>query len=560
MPVSRAMTGHPQLKQLLRGHRLRADLTLEALAERSGISDRTISDIERGVSMAPHRRTILAVADALQLSRLDRDVFLAAAGESRRIPGGDGRATDLAPHRVVDFTGRTGEVKAVVDRLSPTGDDPPKAVPLVIICGAPGVGKTTVAVEALAHDGARRPQMLFVQLGGLDAMPLPPLKVLQALLRQADPQHDAPTVLSTAATAWHAFTSTSPVAVLLDDAATEAQIRPVLGAGRGSAVVVTSRRSLAGLEGAGRITLGSLPATDSEELLRKIIPAQQALTGDIPELARLCDHNPLALRIAGNRLASQPQWTVEDYAERLRSEGKRLRVLVAGDLAVESAIALSYDNLDPPAQEVFRNLSLIDGPSFDATIAAAIGPGDPDATEESLDTLANLGLIAALRGNRFRIHDLLRLFAAACLRSEVPAADISARRSRLREWLLATAKAMGQRLMSDEAFADAPGATSDDARAWLMTESEHWYAAFKAAASMGAFERVIELAEALHSFAEEWSGWGHWPELYKMFGAAAASVGDPAAQTRQLHYLARAQTLAGRTEANDGAARARLAQ
>ncbi|WP_150116999.1 helix-turn-helix domain-containing protein [Arthrobacter sp. ERGS1:01] len=525
------MTGELPLQGLLRNHRRHADLTLEALAELSGVSDRAISDIERGVSTGPQRRTILALSDALNLSPSNRDAFLAAARAGRRIAGDDARVIDLAPHRLADFTGRADEVRTVLGHLA-TGDAQEPA-PMVIICGAPGVGKTTVAVEALHQWRVEETGMFFVHLGGLDAMPLSPLKVLQALLRQGAPNREVPSVLGAAASAWHELTETFPATVLLDDAFNEAQIRLVRGAGPGSVVVVTSRRSLAGIEGAGRVMLGALPASDSVELLRRIIPEPQALTGDIAELARLCDDIPLALRIAGNRLASQPQWTVEDFAERLRSEGKRLHALVAGDLGIESAFALSYDQLDPVEKEIFRNLSLIEGSSFDAALAAAIGPDLPDAAEESLDRLAALGLITALRGNRYRIPELLRLFAAARLRAEVPTQDIAARRLRLREWLLDMTATAGRQIETGEA---APNSSAEKANRWLTMEADHWYAAYKRAADMGAHTKVLELASSLRHFAEQWVIWGHWHELFSTSAAAATSLGDDQESARHQGY------------------------
>ncbi|MFK4837219.1 helix-turn-helix domain-containing protein [Microbacterium sp. ZW T2_14] len=533
------------LQELLRQHRRDADLTLEGLAERSGVSDRTISDIERGISLGPRRGTMLALADALKLHADERERFLASARAGRKPAAPDARSVDIEPHRLVDFTGRESEIRSVVAQLDPTGAAGGLTAP-VVLHGAPGVGKTSIAIEALHRCGVLAPTRLFVDLGGLDAVPLTPLQVLQALLRQLTGDPDVPKTLGEAAVAWRTAAAASAVAILLDDAANEAQIRPVLISEGQGAVVVTSRRALAGLESARRLTIGPLPRQDGIAFLRRIIPEAQAQTGDLDELARFCDDVPLALRIAGNRLATQPSWTVEDFLRRLRREERRLSALAAGDLAMESTFALSYEHLSGPTRTLFRRLSLVDGPSFDARLASAVGDLDVDEAEDLLDGLAALGLVETLRGDRYRLHDLLRLYAASRLRAEETADAISAERRRLRDWLLATALTAGSRF--EPRPPDAPPvdgrltfSSNDDARAWLITEAEHWFSAYQAAGARGDHAMVLTVADALHWFSDLWRAWGRWHEVFATSAAAAAALDDPAQQARHLGYLAWAQ-------------------
>ena len=541
-----ASTNTPRpLRELLREHRRDADLTLEGLAERSGVSDRTISDIERGISLGPQRRTMLALADALALQGTERDRFLASARAGRKNAAPAARAVDIEPHRLTDFTGRESEIVGVVAHLAPSGADDEPAAP-VVLCGAPGVGKTSIAIEALHRCATRQPTRLFVDLGGLDPVPLTPLQVLQSLLRQLGGEPDAVKSLGDATAAWRAAVVASPVAVLLDDAANEAQIRPVLTSEGRSAVVVTSRRTLAGLEGARRLTIGPLPRDESVAFLRRILPPAQAETGDLDELAGFCDDIPLALRIAGNRLASQPTWTVEDFVGRLRSEERRLSALVAGDLGLASTFTLSYDHLAEPSRRLFRRLSLLDGGSFDARLASAVDDHDEAETQDLLDGLAELGLVEAMRGDRYRLHDLLRLYAASRLREEEAAEAISAQRRRVRDWLLATTIAAGARFEPRPPHA-APAAgiltfsSNEEARDWLMTEAEHWFSAYQAAASRGDPATVLLVADSLHWFSDLWLGWGRWHELFTTSAASARALGDPSQQARHLGYLAWAQ-------------------
>ncbi len=563
------------LGALLRKHRRAGDLTLEALSERSGVSDRTISDIERGVSRGPQHRTMLALADALGLQGTAREQLLEAARAGRRPASQDEPAVDPEPHRLADFTGRDAEIVAVVAHLMAGGAARSTAAP-VVLCGAPGVGKTSIAIEALHRCAPAKPRRLFVDLGGLDVVPLTPLQVLQSLLRQLTGDADVPRSLGEAAAAWRSAIAATPAAVLLDDAANEAQIRPVLSPGWQGAVVVTSRRELAGLEGARRLTIGHLPRAESVALLERIVPPAQrdagpGDAGGLEELARYCDDIPLALRIAGNRLASRPRWTVQDLVQRLSTEERRLGGLVAGDLAVESAFGLSYGQLDEAGQTLFRRLSLLDGGSFGARVAGAVvGIGEVDA-QDQLDGLVGLGLVEALHGDHHRLHDLLRLYAASRLRSEETSEVIAEHRRHLREWLLQTTIAAGSRFEPRRpgppsgAFPTDGFPSDEAARRWLIAEAEHWFAAYRAAAARADHAAVLAVADSLHWFSDLWLAWGRWHELYSASAAAAASIADPLQQARHLGYLAWAQLAesfdpaAARTTAEAALAAARQA-
>ncbi|WP_115789802.1 helix-turn-helix domain-containing protein [Arthrobacter silvisoli] len=545
--------GH--LGTLLRRHRRAGDLTLEALSERSGISDRTISDIERGVSRGPQHRTMLALADALGLQGTAREQLLEAARAGRQPASQNEPPMDPEPHRLADFTGRDAEIAAVVAHLVAGGAARATAAP-VVLCGAPGVGKTSIAVEALHRCAPAKPRRLFVDLGGLDVVPLSPLQVLQSLLRQLTGDADVPRSLGEAAAAWRSAIAAAPAAVLLDDAANEAQIRPVLSPGWQGAVVVTSRRELAGLEGARRLAVGHLPRAESVALLERIVLPSQRGTGNLEELAHYCNDIPLALRIAGNRLASRPGWTIEDLVRRLRIEERRLGVLVAGDLAVESAFALSYGQLDGDGRKLFRRLSLLDGSSFGARVAGTVVGLDEGGAQDLLDGLVGLGLVESLHGDHYRLHDLLRLFAASRLRSEETSEAVAEHRRHLREWLLKATIAAGScfepRRRDAEALpGTAPGFPSDDAaRRWLIAEADHWYSAYRAAAARADHSTVLAVADSLHWFSDLWLAWGRWHELFAVSAAAAASLADPLQQARHLGYLAWAQL----TESFDPAA------
>jgi transcriptional regulator with XRE-family HTH domain/tetratricopeptide (TPR) repeat protein len=564
------------LGRVLRDLRLAADLTLEALSERSGLSDRTISDIERGVSAGPQRRTIEALARALELSVADRSKLAAAARAGRHraraaetVPHAvAARGSAVAPRRLPDFTGRDDEVTALSAFLAVSARVGSTTSRVVVISGPPGVGKTTLAVEAL-HRRSDVGQRVFVDLGGLDPEPLSPLAVVQSLLRQLTPGEEPPATLPAAVERWRRSAGEQPLTVLLDNAANEAQVRPALTAADAT-VIVTSRRSLSGLEGVRRVALGPLTLAESIALLRAVIPPAQAATGDLGRLARLCDNMPLALRIAGNRLATTPTWTVGDLVQRLNAVERRLRALVAGDLAVESAIALSYDLLPAELADVFRALSLLDGPTFDARLVTLLRSrdgrasvaGDVAWSEDALDELAELGLVQPVSADRYRLHDLLRAFAASRLAQAESPTEVERRRLDACTRLLELTAAAGSYFEPDgparSGTGDAnaptdPLAFTDQAaaRRWLEAEVDHWLPALHRAASNGRETDVVTTMHALHWFSDLWSRDNLWLEAFGLSAECAIRLGDASAEAEHLGYVAWAN-LAGPGDAQAG--------
>lgn len=522
----------------LRAIRLDRGLTLEQLAEASGVSVRGISDIERGVRDRPRRSTIDVLCDALQADpatrrELAREQFRRARTESP--------AESVQPHRVRDFVGRDTEFRAISGHLAGASRD---GLPrTVIVAGPPGVGKTALAIEATQRLREPGSLPLFLDLLGPNpALARPPLSVLQALLREVlDPQDgDPPATLDACVAKWQEMCAQRDRVIVLDNAAEEAQVRPVL-AGGGVRVVITSRRSLAGLEDVERIHLDPLASADSIRLLRDIVPPGQRTDRDITELARLCGDLPLALRIAGNRIASQPSQTAADFVRRLRSDDQRLRALVAGDLSAEAAFRLSYDDLGPFTARVFRNLCLSYGLMFDVPLVAVLMDTDPLDVEESLDELAELGLVEFIGQRRYRLHDLLRLFSLHELRREDEQSGAQAQ-ARLRGWLLSTAATAGT-LFAPNAADGQPGRPqwlTDRASAdqWLRWNREQWWPAFQHAARNGHDREVVSVAEALHWYAPTWMAWNSWQAFYLVAVEAARRIHDKNLESTHLGYLA----------------------
>ncbi|WP_454050619.1 AAA family ATPase [Cellulomonas sp. Marseille-Q8402] len=540
--------GEQGLGELLRRHRSEADLTIEDLAAASGVSDRGIGDIERGVSRGPQHRTVVALADALRLGADDRDALLRLAREGRRRPGTAAPHALPLPRRVGDFTGRELERAALAAVLSGAreGDESPVA----LVTGPPGFGKTTLAAQVARDLRERFPEQLFLDLRGVDHEPVAPdaavRRVAEALASGTVPPDPAAAVEHV-----RGLLVGRPVLLVLDNAASEEQVRPLVPAEGPAAVLITSRRVLAGLGGVHRTTLDRLAPADSVALLDAILPGRGS-AADLEQLATLCDDVPLALRIAGNRLAARQGWSIAGLVRRMSVDERRLDSLAAGDQQVRAAFTSSYEQLGPGAQRLFRRLALVDAPTAGAGLAAALVGETVWRTEDLLDELVDLSLVQHLPGDRYQLHDLLRLYARSELDHQEDAATHAAVRAAADEWLLTTTVRAGYRFEPEHAADPVPGGAGtgdldlreqDAAQAWLRAESVSWLAALRRASAAGQHARVAEVADALHWFSDLWATWDRWAEVYDRSADAATALGDDRLIAVHEGYRAWAQSI-----------------
>ncbi|MEV5759539.1 helix-turn-helix domain-containing protein [Streptomyces tendae] len=540
---------------LLRELRLAASLTIEGLAETSGVSVRGIGDLERGRRAAPQQRTVAALADGLGLGEAERERLLAAA-RSGRTPGYSPTGVRSFPRGIDDFTGREKEISQLADLARPPADDGPQAPArptVVVISGPPGAGKTTLALQAAQEVAQEFPHgQLLVDLRGMDEDPPGPAELVLGVLKALQvADRDLVRVGPAGHTElYRQLLADRRCLLVFDNARDEAQVRPLLPSTGTSMVVVTSRRMLTGLDSVRRLPLGELDPEEATALLSGLVGADRAEADPaaVAKVAERCAHLPLALRVAGNWLATRSGRSVRHLADRLAHEDRRLNVLAAGDVHVSAAFELSYQQLTPTAARLFRRLALMPGSDTSPAAAAQLVGQDVFDTEDTLELLVETGLLGT-DGPRYRLHDLLRLYARTRLTSEESTADADAARAAMYGWLLETATVAGRWYEPDYGAppADWRGtvdlSSADLARAWLQAEGTNWLAAYRAAAAAGDHATVVEVAEALHWFSDQWTFWGHWPEIFDTAARCAQALGDPLIEATQLNYHAWALTV-----------------
>ena len=554
--------------QLLRQLRMSNGLTQEELAERSTISARAISDLECGRYKRAKTQTARLLANGLALTGQARVQFEQAAITGLAGPGGltvQGRPTVARslPPAVARFTGRKAELEALLTAVADSAPAPGGIV--CVIDGMAGAGKTEFAVQAarqLAPDFADG--CVFVRLRGNadDQRPVEPAHVLEELLLQDGIGAGAvPGGLEARAGLWRERVAGRQLLMVLDDASGSRQVRPLLPYSSGSAVIVTSRQMLTALPGTVRIPVGELAPDEAAGLFAATAARPDVHPEDdaVAAIVDLCGYLPLAISLTAGQLRYHDSWTAASLADDLAGAGDRLSLMAAEYESVGAAFALTYQNLAPDLQRLFRRLGLHVGADFDIYAAAALDDAAPERTRGRLDRLFGHHLVDEPQHGRYRCHELIREQSRLLAAAE-PAAERAAIRRRLLDYYLHTARA------ADVYFARRPAApalpagtkvpahapafrTRPDALAWMSAERLNLHAAAGAAASPEHLGYAGVIASALHGFLRTE---GYFDQARDLFGTvigAARACADRVREADALTDLANVERLADHYQA-----------
>ena len=463
------------------------------------------------------------------------------------------------PALVAGFTGREAEIAQITALLNPAGDA--GAVVVSAVAGLPGVGKTALAVQA-AHAGRQAGWfpggILFIDLHGYDEAPVEPGQALDALLRALGvlAEHIPPGAEERAGLYRSVLAQISdPVLIIADNASSEAQVRLLLPGPGPHRVVVTSRHTLAGL-GARLLDVAVLDEEAGVALLdgglRAARPGDDRIGADRPgavRLARICGGLPLALQITAALLKADPSLMVSEMADELADEVRRLEALRYDDgrgtsgPSVAAAFELSYRQLDEPAARVFRLLPVNPGPDASTAAVAALADQAASDARRVIGQLvrAHLAEAAAGAAGRWRMHDLLRLYARQLSDAHADADRREQARDRLLRYYLDTADAAAAHLRAlpgtpmPAAFTD-----RDSALAWLDAERPSLVAAVAMAASTGRDQIAMVLALNLAGYMLWRRRSDDWLSTAVISRDAARRLGDRSNEAEALNDLGNA--------------------
>ncbi|WP_370948706.1 tetratricopeptide repeat protein [Amycolatopsis sp. cg5] len=488
---------------------LEAPALKAALASSTGVIAQIVSEwfyeevVRHHPESAPttHRRVEVKVKETettAWISLPDRP-YAPAAGSA--VPRAAQRVPMQLPAAVQGFVGREPELKELGELID--GQDLKHSTVIVsAISGTAGIGKTALAAYWSQANAHRFPDgQLYVNLRGYDLEPpLSPEQALDGFLRALDvPSSKIPADLAGLATLYRSELNGRRLLILLDNANAADQVRPLLPGSSGCLVLVTSRNRLSGLvarDGAHRITLESLSGEDSIALLRHIVGAERidAEPEAAADIAEKCAYLPLTLRIVAERVAASAYLTLTDLAGDLAEEHDRLNVLATEDddqtTAARAVFSWSYQVLPPDVARLFRLLGLHRGPDISTAAAAVLLGVSEHRARRLLHALTNVHLLEETARDRYRFHDLLRVYAAECAAEPGFRDDGTAAMRRLLTWYLVTADAADRMLAPHRRRVpvdshEATFESSDDALLWCEAERLNLVAAVGQAGEYG---------------------------------------------------------------------------
>ncbi|TDV48874.1 AfsR/SARP family transcriptional regulator [Actinophytocola oryzae] len=547
--LTAAVRQHPA-REALRRHLMVALYALDRQADALAVyrEGRQFLIDEHGVEPGPVLR---AAHDAILRSDPDAIGVATRPGTSQKAQASPtGTRPAQLPAVPPDFTGRGRQLAEVTTGLS--GAASAGAVPVWVMSGQGGVGKSTLALRA-AHElvDAFPDGQLFAQLHGTTSTPASTEAVLARFLTAlGDTAIGLPSTVEEQAERYRSVLAGRRVLVVLDDAAAETQVRPLLPGTPGCAVLVTSRNRLAGLVGARLTELDVLEAAEARELLTRIAGDDRA-AAEPTALRRLVDQSarlPLAVRIIGVRLATRRHWRLTQLSDRLDDETRRLDELSAGDQQVRASFGISYDALGEDARATVRRLGALGLPTFPVWVVGALLDATDDDVDRVVEELLDAHLLTFAGADacgqvRYEMHDLLRIFGTERAAAEDPPDVVAAAVTRVvAGWLhlvdaiLASRPPGGLSLRAQRATAverePLPGRTPAvqaalaDPGTWFATEHHSLVAAVERAAALDLGRLAGDLASALSASFAVSNLFDAWARTHNSALAAARRTGD----------------------------------
>src|ERR1017187_3084367 len=491
----------------------------------------------------------------------------AASGKSRAAP-----APAQLPADVTDFTGRDEQVKRLCDLLTGAGAGAASAtgaVRVAVVAGAGGLGKTSLAVHAAHRVRRKFPDgQLYVDLLGATPTPLSPGDVLARFLRDlGEDGRQIPVDEDERAGRYRTALATRRMLVVLDNARDAAQVRPLLPGTASSAVLVTTRSRMPDLASTRLVDLNVLDDDEALTLFIKAVGDDRATVEPeaTAELLDACAGLPLAIRICAARLATRSGWTTRAMGGRLRDDHPRLDELSVGDLAVRASFQVSFASLLTTAApdgiapaDAFRLLGLWQGPSISAATAAALFGTPEYLAANALETLVDAHLLESTGSDRYKFHDLLRVYASERAVADLSSPERDAAIGRLLGWYMRTADAAAEVILPHryqvplEAGPAAHPAVSfpsvEDALRWYDSERVNVVAATRQASASGLHEVAWRLPVPLFSLFNRRGNWADCIATHHIALESARQAGNRQGEAWVLNNLGEALGFTGDTE------------
>ena len=411
------------------------------------------------------------------------------------------------PADIADFTGRDEQVNRLCDLLAvPRASGDPGVVRIAVVAGAGGLGKTSLAIHAAHRLRRKYPHgQLYVDLLGATANSLPAGDVLARFLRDLGVDgRDIPVDDDERAARYRTMLAGRRMLVVLDNARDAAQVRPLLPGTASSAVLVTTRSRMPDLASTRLVDLNVLDDAEALKLFVTVVGEDRAAAEPeaTAELLKACAGLPLAIRICAARLTTRSGWTIRTMANRLRDVHRRLDELSVGDLAVRASFQVSFASLPGSADvkgidpaRAFCLLGVWQGSSISAAAAAALFDVPEYSAEDALEALVDAHLLESAAPDRYKFHDLLRVYSSERAVADLSGPDREAAVARLLTWYMRTADAAATAVLPhryniplDGAEAGQPPLTftgAEDALGWYDSERANLVAATGQASASG---------------------------------------------------------------------------